>query len=91
MKKLGTPCRLFLSAGRVSPGHFQDIPLSDFKSDMDVNFFGAVHVVRAVLPSMVLRGSGSVTLISSAAGLIGLWVMGHTLQPSLHSWACGSP
>ena len=73
MKKLGTPCRLFLSAGRVSPGHFQDISLSDFKSDMDVNFFGAVHVVRAVLPSMVKRGSGSVTLISSAAGLIGLW------------------
>ena len=53
VKKLGTPGRIFVSAGRVSPGHFQDIPLSDFRSDMDVNFFGAVHVVRAVLPSMV--------------------------------------
>ena len=38
VKKLGTPHRLFVSAGRVSPGYFQDIPLSDFRSDMDVNF-----------------------------------------------------
>ena len=84
MKKLGTPCRIFVGS-RVSPGNFQDISLSDFKSDMDVNFFGAVHVVRAVLPSMVLRGSGSVTLISSAAGLIGLWGYGAYSPTSLHS------
>ena len=43
---------------------------------MDVNYFGTVNVVRAVVPAMIERRHGSVVGVSSAAGLVG--VFGYT-------------
>jgi len=43
---------------------------------MDVNYFGTVNVVRAVVPGMIERRRGSVVGVSSAAGLVG--VFGYT-------------
>jgi 3-dehydrosphinganine reductase len=40
---------------------------------MEVNFFGTVNVVKAVLPGMMARGSGHIVNISSGAGFIGLF------------------
>jgi 3-dehydrosphinganine reductase len=37
---------------------------------MDVNFFGTVHAIRAVLPHLKNRGGGFITNISSGAGLV---------------------
>jgi short-subunit dehydrogenase len=42
---------------------------------MEVNYLGAVHLVRAILPEMRARG-GRIVLIASGAALIGLY--GHT-------------
>lgn len=40
---------------------------------MEVNYFGTLHAIRAVAPSMIARRSGSIVLIGSGAGLIGLF------------------
>ena len=40
---------------------------------MDVNYFGMVNVVRAVVPSMIERRRGSIVGVSSAAGLVGVF------------------
>jgi 3-dehydrosphinganine reductase len=40
---------------------------------MDTNFFGAVHMCRALMPGMVEGRSGHVLNISSLAGVIGIY------------------
>lgn len=38
---------------------------------MTVNYMGAVHATKAVLPSMLQQGTGHLVYISSSMGLIG--------------------
>jgi 3-dehydrosphinganine reductase len=61
------------NAGVVLPGRFLELELGEFRRMMDVNYFGAVHMCRAVLPSMVERRSGHVLNVSSLAGVIGIY------------------
>jgi short-subunit dehydrogenase len=46
--------------------------VEDFKRVVDINLIGAFNTVRAVLPSMMERGSGHLVAISSLAGFRGL-------------------
>jgi 3-dehydrosphinganine reductase len=64
------------SAGQARPGYFTELDPELFRSMMDVNYFGTVNVVRAVVPGMIERRRGSVVGVSSAAGLVG--VFGYT-------------
>jgi 3-dehydrosphinganine reductase len=64
------------SAGQARPGYFQELDPDLFRQMMDVNYFGTVNVVRAVVPSMIERRAGSIVGVSSAAGLVG--VFGYT-------------
>jgi 3-dehydrosphinganine reductase len=61
---------LISNAGITYPGYVQDIPLEIYRELMDVNYFGCVHMVKAVLPEMMARRSGYIVIISSAAGFI---------------------
>lgn len=61
------------SAGIVVPGLFGDLPPDVFERTMEVNYLGTVNLVRAVLPGLRARGEGRIVLISSGAGLIGLY------------------
>ena len=64
---------LVTSAGIVQPGEFGDLPADAFAHTMNVNYLGTVNLVRAALPAMRARGKGRMVLISSGAGLIGLY------------------
>jgi len=58
-------------------GHYRGmrataLDLPDLKRHLDINYLGALHVVHALLPAMLARGSGHLSLISSVAGFRGL-------------------
>ena len=58
-------------------GHYQamlatHLNLTDMKRHVDVNYTGALNVLDAVLPAMLARGQGHVSLIGSVAGFGGL-------------------
>lgn len=69
----GIPDLLITSAGIAIPGYFEQIPIATFEQTMQVNYFGSLYAVRAVLPQMVAAGKGQLVLISSGAGLVGLF------------------
>jgi 3-dehydrosphinganine reductase len=67
---------LVTCAGVVLPGYFQDLPDNEFEREMQVNYFGTLWAVRAVVPSMMERRTGSIVMISSFAALLGVFGMG---------------
>jgi 3-dehydrosphinganine reductase len=69
----GPPALLIASAGMSHPGRFADLPAEVFERTMAVNYFGTLYAVRAVLPHMRKQHSGQIVLISSGAGLIGIY------------------
>ena len=71
--QLGTPQLLITSAGIAHPGHFADIPIEVFEQTMSINYFGSLYAIRAVLPAMEEVSQGNIVLISSGAGLIGIY------------------
>lgn len=67
------PCdALVACAGTALPGRFLEVPIDEFESQMRLNYLGAVHAARAVLPGMVSRGRGHLVLTSSTVGVIGV-------------------
>lgn len=63
---------LISNAGLSMRALFQDTDLKVLHRLMDVNFWGTVHVVKSVLPTMLARNAGSIIAISSIAGFKGL-------------------
>lgn len=63
---------LISNAGLSMRALFQDTDLHVLHRLMDVNFWGTVHVVKSVLPTMLTRNTGSIIAISSIAGFKGL-------------------
>jgi 3-dehydrosphinganine reductase len=71
------PCDVLVtSAGSSHPGYFEQLDEAVFRNQMDVDYFGTLHAIRAVVPSMIERQRGHLVTISSTAGLIG--VFGYT-------------
>ncbi len=68
------PCDTLLTcAGIAHPGYFEKLDDEIFRRTMEVDYFGTLHALRAVVPSMMQRRSGSAVGISSAAGLVGIF------------------
>ncbi|GAA3760326.1 SDR family NAD(P)-dependent oxidoreductase [Terriglobus aquaticus] len=59
-------------AGIIDVAPFQDQPLEAFEQSMQINFFGALHTIQAVLPHMQQARSGSIVNIGSIGGKIGV-------------------
>jgi NAD(P)-dependent dehydrogenase (short-subunit alcohol dehydrogenase family) len=58
-------------------GHYREmratgIDMADMKQHLAINYTGVLHVLAAVLPALIQRGQGHVSLISSVAGFRGL-------------------
>jgi NAD(P)-dependent dehydrogenase (short-subunit alcohol dehydrogenase family) len=56
------------NAGYANTNAFEDLPLDDFRAQIDTNFYGVVYVTRAVLPVMRAQRSGRILLVSSIGG-----------------------
>lgn len=70
--EIGGACDILINcAGIVHPGYFEELPLSTFRKQMEVNYFGTLHTVRAVLPDMLARGDGHIVNVASMGGVIG--------------------
>lgn len=68
------PCEALVTcAGVAHPGYFERLEPRIFRWTMDVDYFGTLHAMRAVVPGMMGRRRGSVVGISSAAGLVGIF------------------
>jgi NAD(P)-dependent dehydrogenase (short-subunit alcohol dehydrogenase family) len=63
---------LISNAGYGVEGTVEESSLADLRQQFDVNVFGTVAVVKAVLPSMRQRRSGHIVTLSSMAGLTAL-------------------
>jgi NAD(P)-dependent dehydrogenase (short-subunit alcohol dehydrogenase family) len=63
---------LINSAGYGHEGIVEESPLEELRRQLEVNLFGAVAMIKAVLPSMRKRRRGHIINITSMAGYIGL-------------------
>lgn len=69
----GTIRSLITCAGVTRPGHFDDLPETEFRRQMEVNYFGTLWSVRQALPDLRAHPGGSITCVASAAALLGVF------------------
>ncbi|HTO00567.1 MAG TPA: SDR family NAD(P)-dependent oxidoreductase [Microthrixaceae bacterium] len=65
-----------LNAGVYLPGMVWEVPIEQWRLQMEVNFWGVLHGVRAVVPGMIERGAGHVIAVASGAGLVATPALG---------------
>lgn len=73
LSQLGGLDLLINNAGIAHPGAFLELSDERFDSMMAVNYFGSVNVTRAFVPAMIEGGGGQIAMVSSLAGLIGVY------------------
>ena len=61
---------LINNAASFQAGFFEEVSPAQFRAQIEVNFFGALNVTRAVLPVLRRQRSGQVVTISSTAGVV---------------------
>jgi NAD(P)-dependent dehydrogenase (short-subunit alcohol dehydrogenase family) len=59
------------NAGYGLGGFVEDVTLTELREQFDTNFFGAVALAKAVLPSMRARHAGRLIFVSSVNGFLG--------------------
>lgn len=57
------------NAGLLHSGRIEAIPVAEWQRMFDVNLFGTARLVARVLPAMLERGSGHISITASFAGL----------------------
>ena len=72
---------LVTCAGVVHPGYVEDLSDEVLEREMAIDYFGTLWSIRAVLPGMFDRGSGTIVCISSFAGLVGVFGMAAYCPP----------
>ena len=75
MEENGTPVDILItSAGITHPTALHELDVDMIKRIIDIDLLGTIYSCRAALPGMVKRGGGShIALISSVAGLLGVY------------------
>lgn len=70
--KLGAPHLVIANAGIAHIGTVAESTTEEIRRVIDVNLWGGIHTTRAVLPSMLEAREGTIVLVSSVFGLIGV-------------------
>ncbi|NOR27898.1 MAG: SDR family NAD(P)-dependent oxidoreductase [Lutibacter sp.] len=63
---------LINNAGMGITGPIEETPTNEMRNVFDTNFFGAIDVMKAVLPQMRTQNSGLIINVTSIAGYMGL-------------------
>lgn len=72
LEKEGKIDFLINNAGMGINGPLEEIPDEEIQRVFDTNYFGAIRMIKAVLPSMRKNGGGFIINITSIAGYMGL-------------------
>ena len=72
LRRCGRLDALVNNAGYGQYGSLEDVALGDWKRQYDVNLFGAVAAIQAVLPALRESGGGTIVNVSSVAGKIAI-------------------
>jgi NAD(P)-dependent dehydrogenase (short-subunit alcohol dehydrogenase family) len=77
------------NAGFAMAGFAEDLKLEEIQRQFATNFFGAVAMTQAVLPTMRQQGSGHIIMVSSIGGLVGLAGLGsyEASKHALEGWS----
>ena len=65
------------TAGITSRGKVDELSEDAWKTMLDVNLTGVWQTTKAAIPHLIDRGAGSIVLVSSIAGLRGLYGVSH--------------
>jgi short-subunit dehydrogenase len=67
----GGPCDIVVNnAGACVQAPYMTRDAASLREEMELNYWGAQRVTRAVLPSMLARGQGSIVNVSSLLGFV---------------------
>ena len=66
-----------LAAGSGVAGAVEELPMSYAREQMEVNYFGVLNVLQAVIPKMREQGKGLIVIIGSVAGRISIPMQSH--------------
>jgi NAD(P)-dependent dehydrogenase (short-subunit alcohol dehydrogenase family) len=72
IKRFGKLDAVINSAGYGQYGIFEAIPQQNIQNDFDVNLFGVMNIIRAIMPVFRKQKEGLILNVSSVGGLIGL-------------------
>lgn len=67
---------VIVCAGIAKPDRFSRLGTADFEKHMAVNYFGALHVIRDVLPDLRGTDRDSITVIPSRSARLLRWLSG---------------
>ena len=74
--QIGRVDGLVYFAGISLRGFVEDLSMEDIKRVFEVNYYGALHCIQAVLPGMRERKAGRLVITTSAGGRIGSMSIG---------------
>jgi NAD(P)-dependent dehydrogenase (short-subunit alcohol dehydrogenase family) len=63
---------LINNAGQSQIGPLEEVPMEKVRTLFEINFFGLLHLTKALIPAMRKRRSGTIINISSMSGIFGV-------------------
>ena len=72
LRRAGRLDALVNNAGYGQYGAVEDVALSQWRRQYEVNVFGAIAMIQAVLPAMRKAGGGTIVNVSSVAGKVAI-------------------